>query len=218
MLVSVLIGAMRFLVGGRGRWVGCGPAAAQRIYFANHGSHLDALVLWAALPPALRAGTRPVAAGDYWEAGPLRRRLAGAMLDAVLIRRGAGSDALAPLAAALAAGDSLIVFPEGARGADLLPARFRSGLWHLARDFSGVELVPVYLDNLHRAWPKGTLVPVPVSAAVLFGAPLRLAPGEGKAAFLGRARAAVVALAGMQHPEAVEGASAVAVAAGGGRA
>jgi len=34
----------------------------QRIYFANHQSHLDWVLIWAALPHDLRAGTRPIAA------------------------------------------------------------------------------------------------------------------------------------------------------------
>ena len=31
------------------------PSDGQRIVFANHTSHLDAIVLWAALPPEARA-------------------------------------------------------------------------------------------------------------------------------------------------------------------
>lgn len=205
MIADALIGAMRFLVGGRARWIGSVPAPTQRIYFANHTSHLDTLVLWAALPRSLRATTRPVAAGDYWDADRLRRHLARETLGAVLIARGTGFDALLPLADALRDGASLIVFPEGTRRPGLLPAAFRSGLWHLARDFPAVELVPVYLDNLHRAWPKGTLLPVPVSTGVLFGAPLRLAAGEDRRAFLARARAAVVDLGRSAHPEAEDG-------------
>ena len=113
--------------------------------------------------------------------------------------------ALVPLAGALRDGASLIVFPEGTRRPELRPGPFRSGLYHLAREFPAVELIPVYLDNLNRAWPKGTLVPVPVSAAVLFGAPLRVEPGEPKEAFLARAREAVCALGRQMHPEAADG-------------
>lgn len=204
-LARLLIGGTRFLVGGRPRWLGVQPTPTQRIYFANHSSHLDTLVLWAALPAALRPAARPVAAADYWDAGPLRRHLARSLLGAVLIRRDSGAEALVPLAAALAEGDTLIVFPEGTRRPGLLPGPFRSGLYHLARDFPGAELVPVYLDNLHRAWPKGTLVPVPVSTAVVFGAPVRVERGEAKHAFLARARAAVCALARELHPEAADG-------------
>jgi 1-acyl-sn-glycerol-3-phosphate acyltransferase len=202
MIAALLIGAMRFLVGGRARWIGTSPAPTQRVYFANHTSHLDTLVLWAALPPSLRATTRPVAAADYWGGDRLRRHLALSTLDAVLIDRGAGADALLPLADALRAGASLIIFPEGTRHPQLLPAAFRSGLYHLAREFPAVELVPVYLDNLHRAWPKGTFLPVPVSTGVLFGAPLRVALGEERNRFLARARDAVIALGRSVHPEA----------------
>jgi 1-acyl-sn-glycerol-3-phosphate acyltransferase len=195
---------MRCLVGGGARWLGSRPTNAQRIYFANHTSHLDTLVLWAALPPSLRATTRPVAAADYWGTGLLRRYLAESMLGAVLIQRGGGAEALVPLARALREGTSLIVFPEGTRGAELLPAPFRSGLYYLAGEFPQVELIPAYLDNLHRAWPKGTLVPVPVSTAVLFGAALRVEAGEDKEAFLARARDAVCTLGRQAHPEAVD--------------
>ena len=203
-LAALLVGSLRFLVGGRARWTGTVPAPTQRIYFANHSSHLDTLALWAALPPDLRRQTRPVAAADYWDAGRLRRRLARKTLGAVLIRRGAGAEALAPLVETLREGASLIVFPEGTRNPGLLPGPFRSGLYHLARQFPEVELVPVYLDNLHRAWPKGTLLPVPVSTGVHFGAALRLAPGERRGPFLARAHAAVVSLGRQAHPEAAD--------------
>lgn len=200
-LAPLLIGATRFLVGARARWEGAAPTPAQRIYFANHASHLDTMVLWAALPPGLRRRTRPVAAADYWGRDRLHRHLALEVLDAVLIDRGAGADALIPLAEALREGDSLIVFPEGTRNPAPLPGPFKAGLYFLAKDFPQVELIPVYLDNLHRALPKGVYLPVPVSTAALFGPPMRVEPGEDKAAFLARAQAAVTALGRSLHPE-----------------
>lgn len=199
MIRTLLIAATRFLVGGQGVWVGSAPSPRQRIYFANHGSHLDTILLWAALPAHLRAVTHPVAAADYWGKGPLRRHVAIEVLNAVLIdrqvsRRTEGGP-LGPLKAVLAAGESLIIFPEGTRGAERLPGPFKPGLWHLASDFPDAELVPVYLDNLSRAFPKGSYFPVPIFCAARFGAPLALEAGEDKAAFLERAREAVVALA-----------------------
>jgi 1-acyl-sn-glycerol-3-phosphate acyltransferase len=91
-------------------------------------------------------------------------------------------------------GDSLIIFPEGTRGATALPARFRSGLFRLAAEFPNVELIPVYLDNLHRSLPKGALLPVPMVCTVRFGAPVERLHGESREAFLERARGAVIAL------------------------
>ena len=60
--------------------------------------------------------------------------------------------------------------------------------------FPDIELVPVYLDNLQRILPKGSMLPVPITCTARFGTPLRVEPGEDKAAFLRRARAAVLAL------------------------
>lgn len=195
---ALLVGLVRLLVGAYPRWLGCGPTAGQRIYFANHASHIDTLAIWAALPPELRRRTRPVAAQDYWGVGGLRGYIASKTLHAVLIdrqRREGGPDPLAPLGTALEAGDSLIIFPEGTRGAEALPGPFKSGLWHLAQRFPAVELVPVYLENLHRAMPKGVSLPVPFTCTVRFGEPVARLPGEEKPAFLERARQAVVALA-----------------------
>ena len=199
MIRALLIAATRFLVGGQGLWVGTGPSAVQRIYFANHSSHLDTILLWAALPPHLRATTHPVAAADYWGKGAVRRHIALKVLNAVLIdregkRRGEGG-ALQPLLDTLARGDSLIIFPEGTRAFERLPGSFKSGLYYLALARPEAELVPVFLDTLARAFPKGSFIPAPISCTARFGAPIALAPGEDKAAFLARARDAVVALA-----------------------
>ena len=197
MIRQLLIALTRFLVGGQGVWIGCTPSARQRIYFANHASHLDTILLWAALPPDLRRITHPVAAADYWGKGAIRRHIALRVLNGVLIDRAArrGTDPLAPLDAVLGSGDSLIIFPEGTRAFQKLPGQFKPGLYNLARDHPDAELVPVFLDNLRRALPKGSLVPVPISCTARFGAPIALAAGEAKAAFLARARDAVVALA-----------------------
>jgi 1-acyl-sn-glycerol-3-phosphate acyltransferase len=194
---ALLVGVVKLLVGAYARWIGSLPTAGQRIYFANHTSHIDTLAIWSSLPRALRPRTRPVAARDYWGKG-LRKYVATRGFGAVLIERtreNAPSDPLDPLRAALREGDSLIIFPEGTRGTSHVPARFRSGLFRLAGEFPAVELIPVYLDNLHRSLPKGALLPVPMVCTVRFGTPVALAPGEGREEFLERARAAVVALA-----------------------
>ncbi|WP_425466663.1 lysophospholipid acyltransferase family protein [Rhodanobacter lindaniclasticus] len=198
MTARLLVGLVRLLVGAHGRWLGCEPKPVQRIYFANHSSHLDTLALWAALPPLLRQRTRPVAARDYWGKGGLRGFIAEHGFRAVYIERDRErreGDPLEPLCAALAAGDSLILFPEGTRSPDPLPQPFKAGLYHLARRHPQAELVAVYLDTLHRAMPKGSLLPVPLTCMVRFGRALQLAEGEDKESFLQRAHAAVVELA-----------------------
>jgi 1-acyl-sn-glycerol-3-phosphate acyltransferase len=193
---ALLVGVIKLLVGAYARWIGTRPASTQRIYFANHTSHIDTLAIWSSLPRNLRPHTRPIAARDYWGKG-LKKYIATRGFGAVLIdrtREKPDSDPLDPLRAALREGDSLIIFPEGTRGASATPAKFRSGLFRLANEFPNVELVPVYLDNLHRSLPKGALLPVPVVCTVRFGAPVTRIDGEEKEVFLERARAAVIQL------------------------
>jgi 1-acyl-sn-glycerol-3-phosphate acyltransferase len=195
---AFLVAIVKLLVGAYPRWIGCEPTTQQRIYFANHSSHVDTLALWSALPLRLRYGTHPVAARDYWGRG-LKKYIATKGLRAVLIDRAREerqTNPLAPLIDVLARGESLIIFPEGTRGREPLPGPFKSGLFHLAEQFPHVELVPVYLENLHRSMPKGAVLPIPLTCTVRFGCPVQLAPNESKSVFLERARAEVIKLAG----------------------
>jgi 1-acyl-sn-glycerol-3-phosphate acyltransferase len=195
---EILVGIVKLLVGAYPRWIGCKPDAAQRLYFANHSSHIDTLAIWSALPIRLRKHTHPVAARDYWGSG-FRRYIATKALRAVLIDRAGQNRAnnpLAPLIDVLAQGESLIIFPEGTRGLQPLPTTFKSGLYHLAAQFPQVQLIPVYLENLHRSMPKGAAIPIPMTCTVRFGLPLSLTEGESKEQFLVRAREEVVKLAG----------------------
>ena len=168
------------------------------IYFANHSSHLDFTTIWAALPGSVRARVRPVAGRDYWEKTPRRLRIAKDFFNAVLIERQrvtVASNPLEPMLAALDAGASLIVFPEGTRSLDGQIQPFKSGLHHLAKARPDVALVPIYLQDLNRILPKGDFLPVPLLGSLSLGAPLRLMPDETKPAFLQRAREAVVKMA-----------------------
>jgi len=193
MLISFVA---RLITGAQGHWKGCPPKAEQRIYFANHQSHLDWVLIWAALPSELRGTTRPIAARDYWTASPFKHWITREVFHAVYVsrQRTDDQDPLEPLVDALQQGDSLVIFPEGTRSNLGQPQPFKSGLFHLAEQFPQVPLVPAWIDNVQRVMPKGEVVPVPILCTVTFGAPLTLAPGEDKRSFLARARDAVIEL------------------------
>ena len=191
-----LLGLVRLMTGSQARWYGCPPKAEQRIYFANHQSHVDLVMIWAALPKELRAHTRAIAAKDYWTKTPFKKWLTSAVFNVIYVSRDRSSDEdpLEPLFQALDHGDSIILFPEGTRGNAEEPQAFKAGLYNLARKYPAVELVPAWINNVQRVMPKGEVVPVPVLCSVTFGAPLRLGEGEERRAFLDRARSAVIAL------------------------
>jgi 1-acyl-sn-glycerol-3-phosphate acyltransferase len=191
-----LLGLIRVLTGSQARWAGCPPKAEQRIYFANHQSHADLVLIWAALPSDLRAVTRPIAARDYWTKTPFRQWITTAVFNAVYVsrERTANEDPLEPLIDALQQGDSIILFPEGTRGHAEEPQAFKAGLYNLAFRFPGLVLVPTWINNVQRVMPKGEVVPVPVLCSVTFGVPVQLRDGEDRQVFLQRARAAVIAL------------------------
>jgi 1-acyl-sn-glycerol-3-phosphate acyltransferase len=191
-----LLGLVRLLTGAQARWHGCPPKAEQRIYFANHQSHADLVLIWAALPLELRSITRPIAARDYWTASNFKRWITTAVFNAVYVERERKGDAdpLQPLIDALESGDSLILFPEGTRGHAEDPQPFKSGLFNLAQRFPDVVLVPAWIHNVQRVMPKGEVVPVPVLCSVTFGEPVKLGADETRADFLQRARESVMAL------------------------
>lgn len=191
-----LLGLVRLLTGAQARWHGCPPKAEQRIYFANHQSHADLVLIWAALPLELRSITRPIAAKDYWTGSRFKRWITTEVFNAVYVERErmGDEDPLQPLINALESGDSLILFPEGTRGFAEDPQPFKSGIYNLAKRFPDVVLVPAWIHNVQRVMPKGEVVPVPVLCSVTFGAPIALGPEEDRAAFLVRAREAVVEL------------------------
>lgn len=198
----------RAITGVRPIWQGTAPSEKQRIYFANHSSHGDFIILSASLPRSQRSQARAVAAADYWGKTALRRFVAETLLGAVLIERlreNRKGDPLAEMIAVLDQGHSLILFPEGSRNmTDELLLPFKSGLYNLSLARPEVELVPCWLENISRVLPKGEILPVPLLCRVIFGAPVVLQPGEDRHAFLDRARACLLALA----PKPPAGASA----------
>ena len=197
-LVSkVAVAGARLLTDLEARWVGCKPVDVQRVYFANHTSHMDFVLLWSALPAFLREKTRPVAAADYWDRGLVRPYIIHRVFRAVVIDRNCSGQTANPIETLIEALDhreSLILFPEGTRGSGQGPLPFKCGIFHLAKARPRVELVPVWIDNAYRAMPKGTAVPIPLLCSVTFGWPIHLNADEPKGVFLSRLRTTLLEL------------------------
>ena len=203
MIATALAAACRLISGSVVQWRSDPNADVQRIYFGNHSSHLDFIVIWSALPPRLRRFARPVAGRDYWEQGAVRRYLANKVFNAVLIERHTpGSDGAQAAARAsiqrmadeMGDRNSLIVFPEGTRSLNGEVGPFKSGLYHLSRLRPDAELIPVHLENLNRILPKGEALPVPMLSRVVFGPAVQTSPDDEKHQFLTNAREALIQL------------------------
>lgn len=192
---GLLRALIQLITGARAYWIGCPPDTTQRIYYANHASHVDFVLMWATLSPALQAQTQPVAGSDYWEKGPVRRFFIHHVFNAVLINRDAKErkhNPIEQLADALSTGKSILIFPEGTRNTtDETLLDFKSGLYHLATKRPDVELVPVWIENARRVMPKGRHIPLPLLCRVHYGKPLHLGEEESKTEFLTRARQAL---------------------------
>ena len=197
MLTETLLSwTARFISGASVRWVESHPDTCQRVYFANHTSHLDVIIVWSSLPTHLRRLTRPVAARDYWEQGFFRPRLAKTF-NAMLIDRKEIKVHQSPVDKMLEEiGDtqSVIIFPEGGRSLGREVGEFKSGLYYLSKKRPELELIPVYINNMNRILPRGEVLPVPLLSSVTFGPPIWLESGEAKSDFLNRARQAVLNL------------------------
>ncbi|WP_313627350.1 lysophospholipid acyltransferase family protein [Kosakonia sp.] len=196
----------RLLTGVKAFWRTLPQPDRATIYYANHSSHLDGLVIWASFPRALRNSVHPVAAADYWNKTALRRYLATRIFNAILVERSSPAsaaketvkqrDPLQPLMEKLEQGHSLIFFPEGTRGFGDEVASFKSGLYHLTQRLPAVQLIPVWLENMNRVLPKGSRLVVPIICTATFGEPLpAVTDDETKKEFLDRARCALEALA-----------------------
>lgn len=196
---KAIITFARFITAVHAFWDGVKPEPAQRVYFANHTSNGDFVLIWTVLPPNLRSQTRPVAAADYWLTSRLRTFVVRDVFNAVLIDRNAKTRAEDPMELILQgldAGASLIIFPEGKRNITdepLLP--FKNGIFKISKARPEVDLVPVWIENLNDVMPKGEIVPVPLLCSVSFGTPLRAKSDETRDDFLKRAEVALLACA-----------------------
>lgn len=144
------------------------------ILVANHSSHLDTMSLLSLFPLSKLRGIRPVAAADYFERNAFVSILTKTLFNILPIARKnitPENNPLRRMREAIAAGDSLIIFPEGTRGSGRELGEFRSGVAHLIEKVPGVPVVPAYLVNMGRSLPKGEFIPVPFFCEIRIGAP-----------------------------------------------
>jgi 1-acyl-sn-glycerol-3-phosphate acyltransferase len=153
------------------------PPSDPFIVIANHTSHLDTLALLSLFPLRRLRRIHPVAAADYFERNKLISLITRTACNILPIARRditPENDPIPRMVECLKAGKSLILFPEGTRGAGSEIGPFRSGLARVLEHVPHVPVVPAYLVNMGRSLPKGEFIPVPFFCEVRLGRPRHL--------------------------------------------
>jgi 1-acyl-sn-glycerol-3-phosphate acyltransferase len=160
------------------RVTGALPRSGPVLLLANHPSHVDPLVILAAVHPRR---PRFLALADLFARPGLGWLLRAARMIPVV--RGGGVDRMVSDAcAAIAAGQLVVIYPEGrlARPGEVLPAKPGAGLLALQAVAAGATVVPAALAGLHPGRPGGKLPRPRARVAVRFGAPVDLSPWAGR--------------------------------------
>jgi len=178
------------------------PLTGPAILVANHASHVDTVLLLTIYPSRALDRVRPAAAADYFLKGRLMSWFSRNILAIVPVARdraGSGEDVLAPAREALAAGDIVLIFPEGTRGDGEELTRLKSGVAKLAAAFPEAPVIPVWLQGAGRVLPKGAHMPVPMNCTVLVGDAIRW--GGDRMAFMEELRVRLEALKALAPPQ-----------------
>jgi 1-acyl-sn-glycerol-3-phosphate acyltransferase len=146
----------------------------QFIIVSNHNSHLDTMALMSSMSWKQLPNMHPVAAGDYFGGSPIKAFFTRLFTNAILIRRskdGGKENPIDQMSAALKAGKSLILFPEGSRGEAEKMQEFKKGIGILLQKHPNIHYLPVYMSGMGKVLPKGEKLLVPFDSYVIFGEP-----------------------------------------------
>lgn len=151
----------------------------QFIIVANHNSHLDTLTIMASLPSRIISKVKPVAAQDHFGNTKLKEKLSNYFINTLLIQRkrdkeNPENDPIQRMIKALDDGYSLILFPEGTRGAPEVQQPLKPGIGIVLSERPAVKYVPAFLRGMGKAMPKHDNLIVPHTSSLMYGSPTQV--------------------------------------------
>jgi 1-acyl-sn-glycerol-3-phosphate acyltransferase len=184
-----------------------GPA----VIIGNHSSHLDAVVLYEALPERLKWRIAFGGAADRWFLkGVTERKKTGwynsLAMNSFPIKRGGGASSLDYAKWLLDKKWSVMIFPEGTRSSTGKMGKFRYGVATLALE-KNVPVIPIYMEGLAKIRPKGSQAITPGPVRVKIGAPIHFPPGTTVPEATHQMFRVMEALRAQVHRHAAEGAA-----------
>lgn len=152
---------------------------APFIVVANHSSHVDAPLIFGGLPRRLSKNLSAGAAADYFFQAWYKALPTTLFFNSFPVERQGASGRRGMAGVLLNESVPLLIFPEGTRSRTGAMARFTPGAFALSIT-RNAPILPIALVGAYAAMPYGANVPVtgrpPVH--IVFGRPLRAAPGE----------------------------------------
>jgi 1-acyl-sn-glycerol-3-phosphate acyltransferase len=136
------------------------------VFASNHQSIYDIPILFAALPFQLRIIAK-ASLGKIPFLGWHLQRTGHVLVD----RSKPGAGVVKKMARLVAAGHSLIVFPEGTRSTDGSVARFKGGSFLIALE-AGLPVVPISIEGSRHVMFRGRLMVCPGSVTVTVHEPI----------------------------------------------
>jgi 1-acyl-sn-glycerol-3-phosphate acyltransferase len=141
------------------------PATGPFILAPVHRSNVD----FAIVAAVTKRRMRYLAKDSIWKLGLGR---VWESLGAIPVARGtADREAMRQLEATLAAGDPVVMFPEGTRQSGPIVQPLFDGPAYVAAR-AGVPIIPVGIGGSEKAMPKGSKMLRPVKIAIVVGPPL----------------------------------------------
>jgi 1-acyl-sn-glycerol-3-phosphate acyltransferase len=148
----------------------------QFIIVANHNSHLDTLAILASLPSKIISKVKPVAAQDHFGKTKFKEKLSNYFINTLLIQRkrdkdNIDNDPIHKMIKALDNGYSLILFPEGTRGAPEVQQPLKPGIGYVLSERPLIKYVPAFMKGMGKAMPKDDNLIVPHNSSLVYGNP-----------------------------------------------
>jgi 1-acyl-sn-glycerol-3-phosphate acyltransferase len=148
------------------------PKSGPAVIMANHNSHLDTMVLMSLFPLRKMHKVRPVAAADYFLKNRWMAWFSLKIIGIIPLERSGKADKntlFDECHQALNKGEILVLFPEGSRGQPDKLSALKKGAYHLIKDRDDVSAIPIVMNGLGFALPKGEGLLVPVNVDVIIG-------------------------------------------------
>ncbi|PKQ32055.1 MAG: 1-acyl-sn-glycerol-3-phosphate acyltransferase [Actinobacteria bacterium HGW-Actinobacteria-2] len=152
---------------------------APFVAVANHSSHVDAPLIFGSLPRRLSKNLSAGAAADYFFQSWYKALPTTLFFNSFPVERQGSRGKRGMAGLLLSEGVPLLIFPEGTRSRTGAMGRFTPGAAALSIS-RNVPILPIALVGAYAAMPYGVNVPVPgrPHVHIVFGRPLRAAPGE----------------------------------------